>query len=94
MNLEKAKKWVRKPENDIKVARDKLNTENPVTDALCSKIDKDFEKLMDEKVVRLTIYAVDARYPEAIDYEPSLDEAKEAIEIAEKVKDFVLKKLP
>ncbi len=128
MNLERAKKWIRKAENDIKVAVDELNTENPVTDAicfhaqqavekllkaflifhnkpfrkthdiaelisLCSKIDRDFEELMDEKIVKLTIYAVDVRYPEAIDYEPSLREAEEAIEIAEKVRKFVLSKL-
>jgi len=60
---------------------------------LCSRVDEDFEKLMEEKIVKLTIYAVDARYPEAIDYEPSLEEAGEAIEIAEMVREFILNKL-
>ncbi len=60
---------------------------------MCSRVDEDFEKLMEEKIVKLTIYAVDARYPEAIDYEPSLEEAGEAIEIAEMVREFILNKL-
>ncbi len=43
-------------------------------------------------VVELTDYAVVVRYGEEF-YFPSLEETKEAIEIAEKVKDFVLNKL-
>jgi len=39
----------------------------------------------------LTGYAVEVRYPGEFP-EPSLEETKEAIEIAEKVRNFVLKK--
>jgi len=42
---------------------------------------------------RLTDYAVDVRYPMLLE-EPTIEEAKEAIEMAEKIKKFVLKRLP
>ena len=41
----------------------------------------------------LTDYAVDIRYPFLIE-EPTIEEAKEAIEMAEKIKKFILKRLP
>ena len=44
------------------------------------------------KVENLTPYATEIRYPEDF-YFPSEDEAKEAIEIAEKVRSFVIEKL-
>jgi HEPN domain-containing protein len=56
---------------------------------LCSEEDKDFDKL---DVGDLTFYAVDVRYPDEF-YTPSLEEAKEAFEIAKRVKDFIFKKL-
>ncbi len=59
---------------------------------LCSEIDRDFEYLFDIKADKLTIYSTETRYPE---YEFEVDEtmAKEALEIAEKVRNFVFKKL-
>ncbi|MGC9070914.1 MAG: HEPN domain-containing protein, partial [Elusimicrobiales bacterium] len=59
---------------------------------LCKEIDQDFNKLYDLKVENLTPYATEIRYPEDF-YFPSEDEAKEAIEIAEKVRSFVIEKL-
>lgn len=56
---------------------------------LCSKEDKDFEKL---DVGDLTFYAVEIRYPDEF-YTPTLDEAKKAFDIEKKVKDFIFKKL-
>jgi len=59
---------------------------------LATKIDKSFADLM--KVgERLTDYAVDVRYPMFFE-EPTIEEAKEAIEIAERVKRFILERLP
>ena len=58
---------------------------------LCIEIDKDFEKLREINVEYLTEYATSVRYPGV--YEPSKDEVIEAIEIAEKVREFILKKI-
>jgi hypothetical protein len=44
------------------------------------------------KVENLTPYATEIKYPEDF-YFPSEEEAKEAIEVAEKVKAFVIEKL-
>ena len=59
---------------------------------LASKIDKDFLELM-EIGEKLTDYAVNVRYPMLFE-EPTIEDAKEAVEMAEKIKTFVLKKLP
>lgn len=59
---------------------------------LCIDIDIEFEILKELKIYELTIYATHIRYPDNF-YIPTLDEAKEAIELAEKTKEFVLKKL-
>lgn len=56
---------------------------------LCTEEDKDFKSL---DVGNLTDYAVEVRYPEEF-YTPTIVEAKECFEIAQKVKSFVLKKL-
>ncbi|WP_297446274.1 HEPN domain-containing protein [Desulfurobacterium sp.] len=58
---------------------------------LASKIDGSFADLIDigEK---LTDYAVDIRCPLLVE-EPTLEEAKEAIEIVEEIKKFVLERL-
>ena len=56
---------------------------------LCIDSDIDFEKV---SVNRLTAYAVEIRYPESF-HIPALDEAKEALETALLIKEFVLKKL-
>ncbi len=54
------------------------------------EIDKDFEELLE---LRFELFdrAIEVRYP--TEYYPSKDEAKEAIEIAEKVREFILNKL-
>lgn len=59
---------------------------------LCSKVEKEFLEIL-EMSRRLTDYAVDVRYPMLLE-EPTVEEAKEAIEMAEKIKKFVLKRLP
>lgn len=58
----------------------------------CKNIDPDFQKLIEFNTHILTGYAVEVRYPGEFP-EPSLEETKEAIKIAEKVRNFVLKKL-
>ena len=59
---------------------------------LCKEIDGDFDKIYSYGATSLTDYAVKFRYGEEF-YFPSIEEAKEAIEIANKVKEFVKKKL-
>ncbi|MDO8446786.1 MAG: HEPN domain-containing protein [Deltaproteobacteria bacterium] len=58
---------------------------------LCSKVDKSFKEDLSEADV-LTDYAVEIRYPDEW-YEPTIEESKQAYEIAVKVKGFVLDKL-
>ena len=58
---------------------------------LCSKVEREFLEIL-EISKRLTDYAVDVRYPVLIE-EPTIEEAEEAIEMAEKIKKFVLKRL-
>ena len=58
---------------------------------LCMEVDRDFEELMELGLERLKEYATEFKYPSY--YEPSEEEGKEAIEIAEKVREFVLKKI-
>jgi HEPN domain-containing protein len=59
---------------------------------LCKKIDQDFDLIFKIKADEITIYATELRYSDDL-IMPSIEEAKEAIAIAEKVKDFVLGKL-
>jgi HEPN domain-containing protein len=56
---------------------------------LCIKRDEEFKEI---DVGNLSFYSVEVRYPDEF-YIPSLDEAKECIEIARGVKEFVLMKL-
>lgn len=58
----------------------------------CSEIDESFKILLKPEIVKLTDYAVEIRYGEDF-YFPSVDEAKEAIEICEKVIEFTMRKL-
>ncbi|MCM8772641.1 MAG: HEPN domain-containing protein [Candidatus Omnitrophica bacterium] len=58
---------------------------------LCEKIDKEFEFLYDI-TANLTDYAIDVRYPDEF-YIPTIEEAKKAFESAQKVKEFIFKKL-
>ena len=57
---------------------------------LCIELDEDFRQLNFATI--LTTYAVEIRYPDDF-YIPEIDEAKEAYEMAKKVKDFVVKKI-
>jgi len=59
---------------------------------LSKKFDTDFDQLYHLKANKLTRYAVEVRYPDEF-YIPSLQEAKESIDIAKNVKQFVLEKL-
>jgi len=58
---------------------------------LCINEDKDFETLKELGLERFKEYATEFRYPTYS--EPSLEEAREAVKIAEKVRELVLKKL-
>ncbi|MBI4745906.1 MAG: HEPN domain-containing protein [Deltaproteobacteria bacterium] len=58
---------------------------------LCSKVDKSFKEDLSEADV-LTDYAVEIRYPDDW-YEPTIEESKQAYEMAVRVKGFVLDKL-
>jgi HEPN domain-containing protein len=125
--IDVVRNWVKKAENDLKIAKDELNTREPATDMvcfhaqqccekylkaflvlhkkyfrkthniaelieLCKEIDKDFDELYALKVEDLTPYATEVRYAEDF-YFPTLEEAKKSVEIAEKVEDFVHRKL-
>jgi HEPN domain-containing protein len=59
---------------------------------LCKEIDRDFEEIFEFGASELTDYAVEVRYGEEL-YFPSKEEAEQAIEIAEKVRKFIRKKL-
>ena len=56
---------------------------------LCLKKDGEFKGI---EVGNLSFYAVEVRYPDEF-YIPSIDEAKECLEIARKVREFATKKL-
>jgi len=59
--------------------------------SLSAKVDKTFLEIIDAGE-RLTDYAVEIRYPIFLE-EPTKEEAKEAIKLAIKIKEFVLLKL-
>ncbi|GIV05077.1 MAG: nucleotidyltransferase [Fimbriimonadales bacterium] len=59
--------------------------------SLCSQVDADFTLLMEWGVDTLTDYAVTVRYEEPIF--PSVEEAKMALDLVEKVRQFVRGKL-
>lgn len=125
--VKKIKQWVFKANNDLKTARDEMNTSQPATDTvcfhaqqcvekllkafltssnlhagrthnlvklveMCKTVDKEFDYLYTLNVAGLNEYAIDVRYPDDF-YIPEIDEAKSAIETAEKVTAFVLRKL-
>ena len=58
---------------------------------LCSTVDKSFKSEL-EDADNLTDYAVEIRYPD-VWFEPSLEQAKESLNIANKVKTFALERL-
>jgi HEPN domain-containing protein len=57
----------------------------------CIEFNKDFQNLFELDVDKLTQYSIDSRYPDDF-YIPSLDEAKEAINLAKEAKTFIIKK--
>lgn len=59
---------------------------------LCIDLDSDFNKLKEINIQNLSIYAVEVRYPDDF-YIPTIEEAKESIDLVEKTKDFILDKL-
>jgi len=58
---------------------------------LCINEDKEFEKLKELDLEGFSEYATEFRHPSYL--EPTLEEAEEAIRIAEKVRELVVKKL-
>jgi len=60
--------------------------------SLCEETDSEFSGLY-EISSELSSYAVDIRYPMEGNYDVSIEEAHRAIEIADKIKIFVLNKL-
>lgn len=54
----------------------------------CEKKDREIS-ILKEETDKLTDYAIEVRYPDEW-FEPSLDDAKEAVKIAKKVKEFIL----
>ena len=56
---------------------------------MCIKEDAEFQKI---NTGNLSFYAVEVRYPDEF-YLPTINEAKECIEIPREVKQFVLKKI-
>ena len=58
----------------------------------CKEIDNSFNYLIEINAHELTDYAIEIRYPDDF-YLPSVEESNQAIETAEKVKEFILNKL-
>jgi HEPN domain-containing protein len=58
---------------------------------LCNTADSSFKKEL-EDADDLTDYAIQIRYPDVL-LEPEIEDAKEALKIAKKVKEFVLNKI-
>ena len=56
----------------------------------CASINSEFQNLYDLGVDELTDYAIDIRYGDEF-YFPSIEEAQEAIKLAEIVREFVIK---
>ena len=54
---------------------------------MCETKDKEIS-MFQQEADKLTDYAVDVRYPDE-EFEPTLEEAKEAVEIARKIKKYV-----
>jgi len=88
MNKE-VRNWLIKAFEDYRVVRHEMNLHLEFLKELCKKQDKDFDIL---DFGNLTMYAVEARYPERF-LIPSVEEARRSFEIAQDVKEFVLEKL-
>ncbi len=59
---------------------------------MCIEKDKDFLNLPIDEISELTEYAVEIRYPDEF-YSPSIEESRNAHNLAIKVRDFILKKI-
>ena len=59
---------------------------------LCLEIDEEFRELEKLPLEKISMFATITRYPE-LEVDVAVEEAEEAIKIAEKVKEFVLKKI-
>jgi len=127
VNPETIRNWLQKADNGMKIAKDQMQTKDPVTDMVCfhmqqacekylktflisrgseyprthdigalidacARLDPDFRVLEGWGVDTLTAYAVELRYSEDF-FMPSEEETKAAIELGEKVREFVLGKL-
>jgi len=57
----------------------------------CENKDKEIFAFKEE-ADKLTDYAIDVRYPEEL-FQPTLEEAEEALEIAKKIKKFILSRI-
>jgi len=60
---------------------------------LAMKVDESFNQII-EFGEKLTPYAVEIRYPGILVDEPTIERAKDAIEMAVKIKTFILERLP
>ena len=124
--LEEVRRWIRKADDDLTVAKEMLNFQKRIPWIICShaqqavekylkaflifqqidfrkthdtsellnlciQADQNLEKLQNLKIEKLTYYAVESRYPGF--YEPDLEDAEEALLIAENVRELVLKRL-
>ncbi|MCS7064980.1 MAG: HEPN domain-containing protein [Fimbriimonadales bacterium] len=58
----------------------------------CMQVESDFQNLISEGVDSLTDYATELRYADEF-YLPAVEEAQEAIRLAEQVRSFVIQKL-
>ncbi|BFI73729.1 hypothetical protein YN1_7160 [Nanoarchaeota archaeon] len=59
----------------------------------CIKVDNDFKELEKYPLDKISVYAIELRYNISFLKGTNEEDAKEAIEIAEKVREFILKKL-
>ena len=59
----------------------------------CKEIDKDFERLEKLPLSKISIYAIEPRYNLEFFLKIGKEDAEEAIQIAEIVREFILKKL-
>ncbi len=46
MNEGTVRQWIRRAENDLKIGKDEMNTENPATDAVCFHMQQCAEKYL------------------------------------------------
>jgi len=46
MNSETIKHWIQKAENDLKIGKDEMHTQNPATDAICFHMQQCVEKYL------------------------------------------------